>query len=60
MIELALHTQLREGARQFRLDVELASSAAVLGFYGPSGAGKSLSLQAVTGLVVQCFALHGT
>ncbi|WP_374438117.1 ATP-binding cassette domain-containing protein [Inhella sp.] len=51
MIELALHTALREGARQFQLDVELASSAAVLGFYGPSGAGKSLSLQAVAGLL---------
>jgi molybdate transport system ATP-binding protein len=51
MIELALHTELREGGRQFRLDVALRSDAAVLGFYGPSGAGKSLSLQAVAGLL---------
>ncbi|MFO1252345.1 MAG: ATP-binding cassette domain-containing protein [Inhella sp.] len=51
MIELTLHTELHEGARQFRLNVELRSDAAVLGFYGPSGAGKSLSLQAVAGLL---------
>src|SRR5262245_53392264 len=51
MLDLVLQTELRDGARRFRLDVSLRSEARVVGFYGPSGAGKSLSLQAIAGLL---------
>ncbi|RVT83757.1 ATP-binding cassette domain-containing protein [Inhella crocodyli] len=50
MIDLALHTTLRDGPRRFTLDLALRSQAKVLGVYGASGAGKSLALQAIAGL----------
>lgn len=50
MIDLALHTTLRDGPRRFTLDLALCSQARVLGVYGASGAGKSLALQAIAGL----------
>lgn len=51
MIDVDFSATVRDGKRNFDVQVRFASDAPVVALFGPSGAGKSLTLQAMAGLL---------
>src|SRR5262245_6017135 len=50
-IEVKVKKLLRSKHREFRLDIEIASSEKLIVIFGPSGSGKSITFQTIAGLL---------
>src|SRR5262245_24114704 len=51
LIEVRVKKTLRSKHREFRLDVDIATSDELIVIFGASGSGKSITFQAIAGLV---------
>src|SRR5262252_1680930 len=51
LIEVKIKKTLRSKRREFRLDVDIATSDQLIVIFGASGSGKSLTFQAIAGLL---------